>query len=334
MRSVACLAIVLMHMMNVAEILYRNSISPSEDSVSMLIVYLCMWAVPLFVMVTGALLLDPAKSISIKTVYSRYIARILGALLLFGIIFRFVDMWMNAEGFSVQVILNGLLKIYTGTGWSHLWYLYMLIGIYALLPIYRKVSAGCDNKELLYLLGAFAVFTSLLPISGYFGVKSGFHLQTSAVYLLYFFAGYAIKSGILDIRKPLAWLLFVLSVAGVVILWYVRYHFEIAALDSMLSSYASPFVVTWSVSIFALMYRPADSAEPGLATKAVTFFDGTTFGIYLIHMIALRVLLRHMEINPYTSGIIAFIGVYLVSLVASFVIVTILHLIPEIKKLV
>ena len=334
MRSIACLAIVLMHMMNISEILYRSSISHTEDSVSMLIVYLCMWAVPLFVMVTGALLLDPGKNITIKAIYTRYVARIIGALLLFGLVFRFVDMWMNGETFSLTVITNGLYKIYTGTSWSHLWYLYMLIGLYVLLPVYRRVSAGCDRKELLYLLGAYAFFISILPLTDIFGADSAFHLQTSAIYLLYFFAGYMIKSGQLVIKKPVAALMLVLSVACMAAVWVIRNKYDIAGLDQVLGNYSSPVVVVMAVSIFALMFKNETVERSGALAKFIALFDRSSFGIYLIHMIFLRVFLRHMQINPYAQGVLIFAGVYLATLVLSFVIVVVLHFIPGLRKLV
>ena len=334
MRSAACLAIVLMHMMNISEILYRGSISATQDSVSMLIVYLCMWAVPLFVMVTGALLLDPEKNITVKSIYCRYIARILGALLLFGMVFRFVDMWMNKEEFSFSVILNGLYKIYTGTGWSHLWYIYMLIGIYVLLPVYRKVSAHSDRKELLYLLGAYVFFISILPITGIFGADSGFHLQTSAIYLLYFFVGYMIRSGKLTISKPVSGLLLAGSVICMIMIWIIRYRSDIQGLDQLLGNYSSPIVVLMAVSIFSLMYKSESGGKGGIITKAIALFDRSSFGIYLVHMIFLRVFLRHMQINPYEMGIPVFIGIYFATVVLSFIIILVLHLIPGLRKLV
>ncbi len=333
MRSIACLAIVLMHMMNVSEILYRSEISKSSDCFSMMIVYLMMWAVPLFVMVTGALILDPSKKVTLKNLYGKYILRVFVALFVFVFIFRFVDMFMNGEAFSLAVIGNAFYKFFTATSWSHLWYLYLMIGLYVLLPAYRSVTASLDRKTFLYILTAYAVFLSLLPLSDIFGVSTGFHLQTSAVYVLFFFAGYAVKSGVLQIKKSIALILFLLSTALIALFCIMRYDLDLTGLDVMLGSYSSPLVVVQSVSLFALMYKDAAEEKNGFLMKLVTLFDRSSFGIYLIHMIFLRLFLRHMQINPYNT-IYMFVVVYLVTLGISFAIAAVLRLIPGVNRII
>ena len=319
--------------MNISEILYRDNISRNTDFLSMLTVYLMMWAVPVFVMVTGALLLDPSRIITFKHLYTRYISRVFFALLFFGIFFRLFDMIMNKEAFSPAVITDALLKIYTGKSWSHLWYIYLLIGIYVLLPVYRRVSETLDKKEYLYMLAAFAVFLSVLPVTDVFGKSSAFHLQTTAVYLLYFFAGYGIKKGYLKLGKPAALLLFAAGTAGTSILCYVRYLYDLSSADTLLGSYASPFIVMQALSLFSLIYSEKESAGSGFV-RFIAYFDKCTFGIYLIHMVFLRLFLRYMEINPYSHGILSFVCIFAVTLVSSFAVVSILRLIPVIRRIV
>ena len=191
MRVIACMAIVLLHTANVAEILYREQITLTQRAVSMGIVYEMMWAVPLFLMVSGALLLPGEKAITIRTSLTRYALRILIALVAFVFLFRLFDMVMNGEAFSVQVLTDALYKLFTGTSWSHLWYLYLLIGLYLLLPFYRMITEKADAQQMRYLLLIYALFLSLLPLTRMAGVSSAFTIQTAAIYLFYFFAGYA-----------------------------------------------------------------------------------------------------------------------------------------------
>ena len=58
LRAVACVAIVVLHTVNSAAILYEGRISRVDYGVSMAVVEALAWAVPCFLMVTGALLLD------------------------------------------------------------------------------------------------------------------------------------------------------------------------------------------------------------------------------------------------------------------------------------
>lgn len=96
-----------------------------------------MWAVPCFVMVTGALLLDENREVSFDKLFNKYILRALGALVVFSMVFRIFDIIMDKESFGLKSILKGFYEIFTGTGWSHIWYLYLLIGLYLLLPFYK-----------------------------------------------------------------------------------------------------------------------------------------------------------------------------------------------------
>ena len=54
-----------------------------------------MWAVPCFVMVTGALLLDENREVSFDKLFNKYILRVLGALVVFSMVFRIFDIIMD-----------------------------------------------------------------------------------------------------------------------------------------------------------------------------------------------------------------------------------------------
>ena len=80
LRVLACIAIIILHMFASAEILFQNVITPEQITGSNVIVNCMMWAVPCFVMVTGALLLDENREVSFDKLFNKYILRALGAL--------------------------------------------------------------------------------------------------------------------------------------------------------------------------------------------------------------------------------------------------------------
>ena len=96
------------------------------------------WAVPVFFMITGALLLD--KKISYKDIFSKYIKKIAIVLLVFGTTFAFVKQYALTRVFSNELINNTLLSVLEDTGFGHLWYLYVLIGLYLLLPVFNLIK--------------------------------------------------------------------------------------------------------------------------------------------------------------------------------------------------
>ncbi len=329
MRVVACVAIVILHTANVAEMLYKDSISLVADAASLIVVYCMMWAVPCFIMVTGSLLLDPAKEIDTGKIWKSYIVRALGALILFGLLFRIIDCLMNGEAFSAETIADALLKIFTGKSWSHLWYLYVLLGLYLILPLYRAVWKKAEDREIRYLLIVMAVFLSVLPLAKCFGQTSKFDLPISGIYTLYFFLGISITRGIIRIPRTAAILMFLAGMAATVCVGVIRFRYSADALDPLLNSYSSPFVVLQTTGIYAWLVGEA----PGRGeNKVIGFLDENGFGIYLIHMIFLRLALRYYGLNPYTLGIWSFAVLVVGNLAISCVITWILRKIPGLKR--
>jgi len=329
MRVVACVAIVILHTTNVAEMLYKDTISVTQDAVSLIVVYCMMWAVPCFVMVTGSLLLDPAKEIGIGKIFRSYLLRAAGALVLFGLVFRIIDCLMNGEEFSALTIADAFLKIFTGKSWSHLWYLYVLIGLYLLLPLYRSLIKKAEETEIRYVLIVMVIFLSILPLTKCFDLNSKFDLPISGIYTLYFLLGVAITRGTVRIPRIAAVLLFFLGLGATIAVGVIRFRYGIDALDPLISSYSSPFVVMQTVGIYSWIVGEA----PGRGSnRLIEFLDENGFGIYLVHMIFLRLALRYFGIDPYTLGVWSFVLLVAGNLVLSCILTWMLRRIPGLKR--
>ena len=83
LRAVACLAIVLLHTVFCAVSLFPEEASATQALLSNIVVNNMMWAVPCFLMVSGALLLNPERPVTVKKCLTKYIPRMLIALVVF-----------------------------------------------------------------------------------------------------------------------------------------------------------------------------------------------------------------------------------------------------------
>ena len=81
LRAVACFAIVLLHTVFCAVSLFPEEASATQALLSNIVVNNMMWAVPCFLMVSGALLLNPERPVTVKKCLTKYIPRMLIALL-------------------------------------------------------------------------------------------------------------------------------------------------------------------------------------------------------------------------------------------------------------
>ena len=227
---------------------------------------------------------------------------------------------MNCETWSVTGVLQGLWNVMIGKSWAHLWYLYLLIGIYLLLPFYRKIAANSSTKEIWYLLGIYALFISILPLTGMVNVDLAFYIHTSTIYPFYLFLGWAISSEKLNISKLGGAILFVVGTLLLITVVRYRYMNGVEELAKLLN-YSSVFVILQCMGLFAMMKRDQNSGNTvAFGEKILLSIDKCSFGIYLIHMIFLRLVLRYWEVNPYAFGIwmilLICVGIFIVSWIA------------------
>lgn len=332
LRAGACIAIIILHVFASAVIIYGEELEILPYAVSRGIANCLMCAVPCFVMVTGALLLNESKELSYKKIYGKYMVKIIAALVVFCLIFRMFDMVMNRESVSIAVVIDGLYKIYTGTSWSHMWYLYMLAGLYLLLPFYRKVAKYSDRREIKYLLSIYLIFISLLPMTGMLEIKSGFYIHVSTIYPFYLFCGYAIHKKYFELNKLTSALLVLFSTEGIFLMTVIRWKYSIDVMEQ-LWGYSSILVVLQAVGIFSLAERIKGGGSK-IAGKILSEIDHCSFGIYLIHMMFVRLVLRYMKYNPYNGSVpLNFILLILGILAVSYAVIWILKKIPGIRSL-
>ena len=333
-RAIACMAIVLLHTADASVMLYGDTASNVQKTVSMGMVYCMMWAVPCFVMVTGALLLNPEKEITYKKLYGKYILRIVVALAVFGVIFRCFDIVMNHETWSLTGVLQGLWNVMTGNSWAHLWYLYLLIGIYLLLPFYRKIAANSSTRELWYLLGIYALFISILPLTGMVKVDLAFYIHTSTIYPFYLFLGWAISSGKLNISKQGGAILLLVGTMLLITTVRVRYMNGIEEAAKLLN-YSSVFVILQCMGLFALL-KQEDGEGNGVSfgKRILLDIDNCSFGIYLVQMIFVRLALRYWGVNPFEYGTRMILLIIAGIFVISWVVIRIMKMIPVFNKVI
>ena len=195
LRAIAALAVILHH---VSSGWIEGSGGHPEGYRAILDVILVpllsWWGVPIFIMISGYLLLDPKKDIPLCKL-GKYIRRMLVILCTFGLAFAFVEVGFKI-GFSHigYVFQQAIYKLFCGESWAHMWYIYMLLGLYCILPAMKTFTAKASYEEMLFVAGALFIFCSIVPsINCYLDWKLNNILPVKTVYVLYFLIGYLIK---------------------------------------------------------------------------------------------------------------------------------------------
>lgn len=288
-----------------------------------------MFAVPCFVMVTGVLLLRPEKEITIGQVFRKYIKRIVTALLVFSLLFALYDFILSKEAFSWKVFSSWLLTIYQNKSWSHLWYLYMILAIYLLLPVYRLVSKGAGIREYRYLLLVYFLFQIILSTADMVsGVKTGFYICVYTVYPFYLFLGHGLDNQAVKIPLWLSAVLFVVGLVGIPLLTYFQFILPSDVAGKLTGNYSSIVVVAFSTGVFSLLSRIKRTKDKSnIFSHFILTLDHVSFGVYLVHMIGIKLFTSFVKWNPYSLGtitgclvvLVVSVGIYLFSGLLVFV---------------
>ena len=115
---------------------------------------LTRWCVPVFVMISGALFLGREQSI--KKLFTKNILRISVILVVWSTLYAIWDYKIVHSIASLKSVLFELV-----TGHYHLWFLYMLIALYMIIPLLNKITEKEENA--IYFIVLAFVFSFLVP---------------------------------------------------------------------------------------------------------------------------------------------------------------------------
>ena len=259
-------------------------------------------AVPIFIMTSGYLLLR--KEVSFKQTCQR-IFRVVVPLIIFSLYYFFV---VNKESFSILGFVYNFLKEPIST---YLWYLYMLPGLYIATPFIIKIVKNSTNSELGLFVGL-SLFVPALTnlITAYTG-----YVFTGKWFLGFFCAtwGYFV-AGVLLTRIAISRkcfyisvVLYLLSIVGFVLSIFITYINK-GVFECKLDSWQALPVVISSLSLYYIFRYLFENREFKKSKRIVSEISLTTFGIYLIHHIALDKI-SHLIISQSILDINAYIGV-------------------------
>lgn len=311
-KTVACFAIVLLHCFNNARVYHMESLTDGQITTAFAACASLMWAVPCFLMVTGALLLDRERVIPPAKLFGKYIARMLIALVLFTAIFTVIRHDPSAGTSIFSEFTEGLLFNHC---MAYLWYLYMMLAIYLLMPLFKAIVNKATDRQLAILLAVLLIVCSLLPLASYLGADAALYIPTWIVYGAYLLMGFLLYRHNMDWRIAA-----VVLVICTIALPLITFRLTGTDIDpANLTAYNSPLVVMLSAAVFSLMLRIKRKAG-----SLIENIDRCSFGIYLIHMIFIRLTMKEMGFNPFDYGVAGFIIAAIVYFAASFAVTYVL----------
>ena len=329
LKVISCIAVVLIHATAIG--FTEINIQNTSWKVSAIFNLIPRFAVPVFVMVSGALFLNKDKEISIKKLYTKNILHLVIIYIVWTFIYSAYNVYNNAQGFSLlQVLKGGIIKSY-----YHLWFIPMLIGVYICVPFLKSIVK--DKKIVEYFLLIFLLFNVIpttiklfkFPYSGYIGNILSRIQVPSLSYLGYFILGHYLHT--YDMTKKKRRTIYILGIVSLIVA-IVGTIFYSLHLGYAKESFCREFSITtylMSIAIFVLMKSLLYNKEVKFE-KVIIHFSEISLGIYLTHALFRDILKNQWEFS-FTNMWMLPVNM-IVTIALSYILTVVLKKIPVINK--
>lgn len=356
LRALACLTVIIVHS---CEFFYIGSVNPLSIDIdnlhwANLIDSLFRPSVPLFVMASSYLLM-PLRD-DTPTFFKRRFTRVaipyIFWLILYAVIPQYGGSWADMD---LGANLRGLLFNFPGIA-GHLWFVYMLLGVYLLMPIISPWLKNLSKRSEEIFIGGWFL-TTFIPFLRYLGQAE---LYGEAIWnefsLFYYVSGYIgyvvlahyIRTYVVDWswRKTLAVGLPLLAVGYAItagwFYWYALSEVGVNAEGMILGDMAdlrdveaswrfcTPGVAMMSVALFIGFKKI--TYDKGWFYRLIADISRLSYGMYLMHIFILNAVFRAFACNLSTP--LAILSTALLTYIISYLLTKLLSLLPKSRYLI
>lgn len=330
LETVRMVAFVMVIVIHVANYFCRGfeDITRGEYLCSVIFNVLSRVSVPCFFMLTGALLLGRQETVKKSMLRA---GKFLMVLAVWSVVYYlFNTYYTHQDTFTLENFLKKPAE-------AHLWYLYVLIPVYFVMPFLQSLCRGLDEKGdlLLFIIGT--VWTVGLYLMNYFDIGYYYSLPIfgGKSYIYYLFMGHLIQKYLSRLPGSSgAYFAGYLGTAAItVVITMLRSSRYGRHMDGFFA-YGSPFIMLSSLCFFlAILKLRKGKLVPGERTRRVMdLVSPCTLGIYICHIFFLDL----YKINASVTTVSAYIALPVLTVVITlltFILVWILRLLPPGRKL-
>lgn len=242
------------------------------------------FAVPCFLMISGAFILSAEENINYKFFYHKSMKNIGIHIIVFSFIYFvysvLVEINKNTKGNIILALARPIRAWFRGEPFYHMWYCYMLIGIYLMAPfiiIIKNTIGEIYFKKIVWIFvtcACFSVWTSTYSLNWDIGL--------SFCYLGYFMLGYVLRNWANNNKSNIKGTIFI--ILGTIVELIITYFRYVQALEGIadtdlkfeLVTPYNPMVLAASIFIFlGFSLIKLD--------KSLSKLSSISFYIYLIH---------------------------------------------------
>ena len=286
LRVVAMIMVIIVHVSNV----YSRSfgiISNSSFIISLIFNTVSRISVPIFLMISGSLLLDR------KFDKKKYFSRLLKFII---IIIVWDVIYLVWEYLYLGVTYQQLYKLLLNPYRAHLWYLYTTVILYAIQPVLRLIMLKTNKTFKIILLLLWLFFSSISMIN-----KTIANCFTIFSYIGFFILGKYIYNYAKEKYKSKYNILLIIIIIICFVLSVTLNYLSSMKYNmfyNLYFAYRTPFIIFSSIAFYILIIA---NYKKDTLNRLILELSNLSFGVYLIHGIFLDVTVKTFIYQNYNS---------------------------------
>lgn len=300
------------------------------------------WCVPVLIMISGNLVLDNYKEEKIFIFLSKRFSKILIPLIFWSFLYMLsYDDLVLLPNISIFWIF--IIKFYEGNVYIHLWYLYMLVGLYLVTPIIKGYVNNSSKSNIIYFLIICFISNGIIGfLEKFTELKTDFNLDFFHWSIGYYVLGFFLSNQY--ISKEIRNKLYIMGIIGLITTVYITYVLtknNNGVLVPHFYSYFAPNIIFMSIGVFLICKNTSWKKllnNKLSINRLVINLSNKSFGIYLVHLLILNMILSrtmNMLVNIHYLYVgIAILLISVITFLASYCIVLVLQRIPLFKSIV
>jgi surface polysaccharide O-acyltransferase-like enzyme len=294
-RTLAIFLVILLHASN--ETLQMSPVPNGYWWTAVIYKTISLSCVPLFVMLSGSLLLQPRKlEEPIRVFLKKRLSRIGLAFAFWTIIYLAWGFFISQQPLTLGNIAEAtLFGVFSGS-YFHFWFLYLIVGLYLVTPILRAIISNGNWNVLRYLILLWFLAVAVVPIIQ----LAGNYTLYNVVFLIIGWIGYFALGAYLQrvhVRSTLLYALLALSFVWTIFgVWLMNYPLAYMEQQNFFFDYLTANVIVGSIALFMLLIKVRPADWPGknhpAARRLIEAIGQNTLPIFLLHVIILESLQR------------------------------------------
>jgi surface polysaccharide O-acyltransferase-like enzyme len=254
--------------------------------------------IPLFVMLSGALLLTQEQS-DLGSFFRKRAIKMLIPLPAWTLVYFAWCKYVWRQDIGIGDFFGQFVWGMTKPVFPHLWFMYLIISLYLLVPILRVYFAHASRSSQLYFAALWLVASAVNPVlERHFGVQIGYYLTPFYGYVGYLLLGATMLRYLPD-RVGSCWLAVCWAV---VLVGYAAnlagtYYLSLAAgkLDDYFYQHLAPTTIAMSLASFVLLRHYGTrltecAGDRPLLARYLATLSALSFGVYLVHALVIVLL--------------------------------------------